>query len=42
LINPAYLKPLFDTGTGQFLLALCVAMIIAGSLVMGRIIRIEA
>ena len=42
LLNPKYMKPLFHTGTGQFLLVLAVAFIFAGSLVMGRIVRIEA
>jgi tight adherence protein B len=41
LINPSYLNPLFGTGIGNFLLGLAVAFIVAGSLVMGRIIRIE-
>ncbi len=42
LINPTYLNPLFHTGTGNFLLVLAVGFIIVGSLVMGRIVRIEA
>lgn len=41
LINPTYLKPLFHTQTGNVLLALAVGFIVAGSLVMGRIVRIE-
>ena len=42
ILNPAYLEPLFSTGTGNFLLVLAVGMIVAGSMVMSRIVRIEA
>lgn len=42
LLNPTYLKPLFNTETGHLLLAMAVGLIIAGSMVMGRIVRIEA
>jgi tight adherence protein B len=41
LLNPTYLEPLFSTEAGNFLLVLAVGMIVAGSLVMGRIVRIE-
>jgi tight adherence protein B len=41
LINPQYLHPLFATGTGRVLLAAALAMIVGGSLLMGRIARIE-
>jgi tight adherence protein B len=41
LLNPSYLEPLFSTGTGNLLLALSVGMIVAGSVVMSRIVRIE-
>ncbi len=41
VINPTYLEPLFSTETGHLLLATAVAMIIAGSMVMSRIVRIE-
>lgn len=41
LLNPKYLSPLFDTGTGHVLIGVAVALVIAGSLVMGRIARIE-
>jgi tight adherence protein B len=41
LLNPNYLEPLFSTGTGNLLLALAVGMIVAGSVVMSRIVRIE-
>jgi tight adherence protein B len=41
LANPTYLEPLFSTATGHLLLAIAVGMIVAGSLVMSRIIRIE-
>ncbi|HEV2922870.1 MAG TPA: type II secretion system F family protein [Solirubrobacteraceae bacterium] len=42
LLNPRYLAPLFDTETGHLLLALAVGLILTGSLVLGRIVRIEA
>jgi tight adherence protein B len=42
LLNPTYLKPLFNTGTGHLLLVIAGGLILAGSLVMGRIVRIEA
>jgi tight adherence protein B len=42
LLNPTYLKPLFNTGTGHLLLGIAGGLILAGSLVMGRIVRIEA
>jgi tight adherence protein B len=42
LLNPTYLKPLFNTSTGQVLIGLAVVLICAGSVVMGRIVRIEA
>jgi tight adherence protein B len=41
LINPKYLEPLFSTGTGHVLLGAAIALIIGGSLLMGRIARIE-
>jgi tight adherence protein B len=41
-LNPKYLRPLFDTSTGHVLIGVAVALIAAGSLVMGRIVRIEA
>jgi tight adherence protein B len=42
LLNPAYLSPLFSTSTGQALLVIAAGLILAGSAVMSRIIRIEA
>jgi tight adherence protein B len=42
LVNPTYIKPLFHTATGQLLFALAVGLVVAGWLVMGRIVRIEA
>jgi tight adherence protein B len=42
LVNPTYLSPLFETGTGNVLLSAAAVMIIGGSLVLGRIVRIEA
>jgi len=42
LLNPRYGNALFQTTTGNILLVLAVGLIVAGSLVMGRIVRIEA
>jgi tight adherence protein B len=42
VVNPTYLNPLFDTGTGHVLIGLAVGLLVVGSLVMGRIVRIEA
>jgi len=39
--NPGYVDPLFNTGTGQVLVGLAVAMLIAGSLVIKRIVNFE-
>jgi tight adherence protein B len=41
LINPQYLEPLFSTSTGRVLLGAALALIVGGSLLMGRIARIE-
>jgi Flp pilus assembly protein TadB len=40
-VNPGYLDPLFSTGTGRTLLIVCVVMVMAGSLVIKRIVEIE-
>ena len=42
LLNPSYLSPLFDTGTGHILIGLAVGLMLVGSWLMGRIVRIEA
>jgi tight adherence protein B len=42
IVNPSYLAPLFDTGTGHVLLGIAVGLILLGSMVMGRIVSIEA
>jgi tight adherence protein B len=42
VLNPSYLNVLFNTSTGNVLLVAAVGLIIFGSLVMGRIVRIEA
>ena len=39
--NPDYVDPLYDTGLGRILLVAAVAMIIAGSLVIKRIVTFE-
>ncbi len=41
LINPSYLKPLLQTSTGHVLIVLAVLLMVGGSLVMGRIAKIE-
>ena len=41
LINPGYMRPLFETGTGQALIALAIVMVIAGSILIKRITNIE-
>lgn len=41
LINPGYLSPLFHTGSGQLLLALSIALMIAGSIAIKRIVDID-
>jgi tight adherence protein B len=41
LFDPTYAEPLLHTGLGNFLLVLGACMVIAGSLVMSRIARIE-
>jgi tight adherence protein B len=41
LFNPSYMHPLFSTGAGKALVALAVAMLIAGSLLIKRIVNIK-
>jgi tight adherence protein B len=41
IINPTYLEPLFSTSTGHLLLAIAAGLVLAGSMVMSRIVRIE-
>jgi tight adherence protein B len=41
LINPEYLRPLFHTGTGNLLLGVAAGMVVAGSLVIKRIVNIK-
>jgi tight adherence protein B len=42
LINPGYLEPLFNTTTGQVVLALAIVMLIAASFIMRAITDIKA
>jgi Flp pilus assembly protein TadB len=42
LLNPSYLRPLIETGTGHVLIGVATALVVVASLVMGRIVRIEA
>jgi len=42
LLNPRYLDSLFNTSTGQVLLCVAAGLIVLGSVVMGRIVNIEA
>jgi tight adherence protein B len=41
LINPEYLHPLFHTGTGNLLLGVAAGLVIAGSLVIKRIVNVK-
>ena len=41
LINPGYLSPLFDHGSGRVLLVVSALMITAGSLVIRKIVNIK-
>jgi tight adherence protein B len=41
IVNKAYVEVLFKTGSGQLLLGLAAGMVIAGSIVMARVVRIE-
>jgi tight adherence protein B len=41
-MNPSYMKPLFTHTSGKFLLSLGAVMIVAGSLVIGKIVDIKA
>ena len=41
LINHGYLTPLLTSGGGQVALAIAVAMVVAGSYVIQRIVEIE-
>jgi tight adherence protein B len=42
LLNPSYLSPLFETTTGHILLIVALGLMMTGSWVMGRIVKIEA
>jgi tight adherence protein B len=41
LINPNYMRPLFTHTSGRVLLALSAVMVIAGSLVIRRIVNVK-
>ena len=41
LLNPSYMQPLFATKPGEILVALAVVMVVAGSLVIKRIVNIK-
>ena len=41
LLNPGYMQPLFGTTPGKFLVVLAVVMVVAGSLVIKRIVNIK-
>jgi tight adherence protein B len=41
LINPAYMEPMYNTGSGQVLLALAAGLVILGSLAIRRIVDIK-
>jgi tight adherence protein B len=41
VVNPDYMRPIYTTGFGHALLAVCAVMITAGSLVIKRIVNIK-
>jgi tight adherence protein B len=41
LLNPSYMRPLFATKPGQILVGLAVVMVVAGSLLIKRIVNIK-
>jgi tight adherence protein B len=41
LINPEYMKPLFETGLGNAMLVLAVVLLTTGSLIIKRIVNIK-
>ena len=41
LINPGYMDPLFTSSGGQIVIAICVVMIVSGSLIIKKIINIK-
>jgi len=41
LLNPSYMQPLFATKPGQLLVGLAIVMVVAGSLVIKRIVNIK-
>ena len=41
LLNPSYMHPLFATTAGQVLVALATVMVVAGSLLIKRIVTIK-
>jgi tight adherence protein B len=40
-VNPTYVRPLYETGTGHVLLALAAVMVVTGSVVIQRIVKFE-
>jgi tight adherence protein B len=40
-INPRYVQPLFDHSSGRILLVVAGVMVVCGSLVIGRIVKIK-
>jgi tight adherence protein B len=42
LISRGYMDPLFNTGTGRFMLAAAIAMVALGSFIIGKLIDIKA
>jgi tight adherence protein B len=41
LLNPSYMQPLFTTKQGEVLVALAIVMVVAGSLIIKRIVNIK-
>jgi Flp pilus assembly protein TadB len=41
IVNPRYMRPLVGTSTGHLLIAICIAFVITGSLLIKRIVEIR-
>ncbi len=41
ILNPGYFAPMFETGTGRYMLAYAACSLLAGHFMIRRIVRIE-
>jgi tight adherence protein B len=41
VLNPTYTRPLFDTNVGRILLVVAAGMVVMGSLVIKRLVKVE-